>query len=131
MLQAAARDDVARFCQRLDDGIVGVALVAVFFQHALAFKARRGFRQHAIGVDGERDGRVDVAIAERFLVLGPDDVVVGAVARRGVDEARARIVGDVIAVEQRHVESVAEIAQRMLAYEVTKLEGADGRRASR
>ena len=44
MLQAAARDDVAGFGQRLDDGIIGVALVAVLLQHALAFEARRGFR---------------------------------------------------------------------------------------
>ena len=40
MLQAAARDDVAGFAQRLDDGVVGVALVAIFLQDALAFEAR-------------------------------------------------------------------------------------------
>ena len=41
---ASARNDVAGGGKRLDDGIIGVALVAVLFQHALAFKARRGFR---------------------------------------------------------------------------------------
>ena len=126
MLQAAARDDVAGFRQRLDDGVVGVALVAVFLQHALAFEARRGLRHHAVGVDGERDGRIDVAIARAFWLRRPDDVVVGAVTGRGVHEARTGIVGHVIAVEQRHVERVSEIAQRMLANEMTQFECADG-----
>ena len=60
MLQASARDDVAGFGQRLDDGVVGVALVAVLLQHALAFEARRGFRHDAVGVDGERDWSVSM-----------------------------------------------------------------------
>ncbi len=54
MLQASARDDVAGFAERLDDGIVRVALVAGLFENALAREARRVFRQHAVGIDGER-----------------------------------------------------------------------------
>ena len=42
MLQAAARDDVSGFAQRLDDGVVGVALVAIFLQDALAGEAGGG-----------------------------------------------------------------------------------------
>ena len=34
-------------------------------------------------------------------------------AGRGVDEARAGIVGDVVAVEQRNVETVAQGCERM------------------
>ena len=50
MLQPSARDDVAGVSERLDDGVVGVAFVAVLFQHALAFEARRGFCQNAVGM---------------------------------------------------------------------------------
>ena len=111
MLQASARDDVAGLLQGLDHRVVGVALVAVLFQDALAFEARRGFRHHAVGVDGEGDVGIDAAIAQRLLVRGPDVVVVRAVAGRGVHEARAGVVGDVIAVEQRNVEVVSKIAR--------------------
>ena len=49
-------------------------------------------------------------------IRGPDFEVLAAVARRGVDEAGAGVVGDVIAGEQRHVEVVAAIAlERMRA----------------
>ena len=53
MLQAAARDDVASVGQRFDHRIVGVTFVAVFFQHAFAFKAGRGLGHHAIAVNRE------------------------------------------------------------------------------
>ena len=120
MLQASARDDVAGGGKRLDDGIIGVALVAVLLQHALAFKARRGFRHDAVGVDGERDFRVDAAVAQRFLVFGPDVVVVGTMTGCGVHEAGARVVGDVIAVEQRNIEVVAKVGERMRANHLRK-----------
>ena len=42
-------------------------------------------------------------------VRGPDLEVLAAVAGRGVHEAGAGVVGDVIAGEQRHVEIVAAI----------------------
>ncbi len=51
---------------------------------------------------------VDAAVAQRLLVRHPDLVVVGAVAGRGVHEAGAGVVGDVIAVEERDGEVVAE-----------------------
>jgi hypothetical protein len=38
----------------------------------------------------------------------PDFKVLAAMARRGVDEARAGIIGDVVAIEQGDVERVAE-----------------------
>ena len=41
MLQPPARDDVAGVDQRLDDGLVGVALLALVVDDALALEARR------------------------------------------------------------------------------------------
>ena len=73
---------VSGFCQRLDDGVVGVALVAIFLQDALAGEAGGVRPSSRLGVDGERDGGVDAAIAQRLLVVVPDDVVVCAVPRR-------------------------------------------------
>ena len=108
VLQAAARDQRAGFGQRLDDGVVGVALVALLVEHALAFEARRVLGADAVGVDGERDRRVDAALFQLGAARHPDDVVVGAVAGRRVHEAGAGVVGDVIAVEQRHIEVVTE-----------------------
>ena len=39
VLEAAARDQRVGVGQRLDDGVVGVALVAVLLEHALALEA--------------------------------------------------------------------------------------------
>ena len=50
----------------------------------------------------------DLAMAVRQ----PDLVVLGAVAGRGVDEAGAGVVGDVVAGQQRHVEAVARVERR-------------------
>ena len=44
-------------------------------------------------------------------VCGPDFEVFAAVARRGVHEAGAGVVGDVVASEKRNVEIVAFAAQ--------------------
>ena len=50
-------------------------------------------------------------------VARPDVEVLAAVAGRGVDEAGAGVVGDMVAGEQRHVEVVAaaDALQRMRA----------------
>ncbi len=55
------------------------------------------------------------ALTQCLLVRGPDVVVVGTVPGRRVHEAGARVVGDVIAVEERNVEIVAELRERMPA----------------
>ena len=110
MLQAPARDERARFHERLDDGVVGVALVALLGEDALACEARRVLGHDAVGVDGEGDGGVDAARFERGGIRHPDLVVVGAVAGRGVHEAGAGVVGDVIAIKQRNVECRSRVA---------------------
>ena len=58
---------------------------------------------------------VDAALLQLRRVLHPDVEVLAAVAGRGVHEARAVLVRDVIAGEQRHIEVVAHAAQRMRA----------------
>ena len=113
MLQASARDDVAGLLQGSDDRIIGVAFVSILFEHALAFETRRGFRHHAVGVDGERDFGLDAAITQLLLVRSPDVVVVRTVSGRGMDETGTGVVGDVIAVEQRNVEIVPKSGERM------------------
>ena len=123
MLEPAARDDVAGLDQRLDHGVVGVALLALVVDHALAGEARRMRGQRAVLVDGVRDGGVDPVALRAPRAGGPDLEVLAAMARRGVHEAGAGIVGDVIAGEQRHGEVIAERAERMRAAKIGEIVG--------
>ena len=107
VLEPAARDQHAGVDQRLDDGLVGVALVALVVDDALALEARRILGEAPVAVDGEGDGGVDAARLQLRRVLHPDVEVLAAVAGRGVHEAGAVLVGDVVAGEQRHLEIVA------------------------
>ena len=92
--------------QRLDDGLVGVALVALVVDDALALEARRILGEAAIAVDGEGDGRCRCrAFRSSRRLRHPDVEVLAAVARRGVHEARAVLVRDVVAFQQRNRES--------------------------
>ena len=61
VLQAAARDQRVRLRQRIDDGLIGVALVALVVDDALALEARRILGETPVAVDGEGDGGVDAA----------------------------------------------------------------------
>ena len=76
----------------------------------LPVEAGRLRGERAVLVDGVGDRRIDAARFERARIRGPDVEVLAAVARRGVHEAGAGVVGDVIAGEQRHVEVVAALA---------------------
>ena len=117
VLQPAARDEIAGLDEGLDDGLIGVALIALVVEDAPAGEARRFLGEEAVGIDRVGDARVDAARRQLPAMRHPDVEVVAAMARRGVDEARAGIVGDVLAVEKRHVEVVADEAcrQRMRA----------------
>ena len=96
MLEPAARDQHAGVAQRLDHRVVGVTLLALVGEHALAGKARRLLGEAAVGVDGVGNVRVDAARGELRRVRGPDVEVLTAVAGSGVHEAGAGVVGDVI-----------------------------------
>ncbi len=114
MLEPAARDDVAGGGERLDDGLVGIALLALVVDDALAFEAGGMRGERAVLIDGVRNGGIDVARSQCARIGGPDFEVLAAVARCGVDEAGAGVIGDVIAGEEGHIEIVAAHAlQRM------------------
>ena len=113
MLKAAARDDVAGFRQSRDDGVIGVALLALVVDDALALEAGRGCGQRAVLIDGVGNDRADAARFQCGAAGGPDLEVLAAMPRRGVDEAGAGVVGDVIAGKQRHLEVVAFAVQGM------------------
>ena len=115
MLEPAARQQHAGLDQRLDHGLVGVALFALVVDDAFAGEARRLIGQRAVLIDGIGDGGVDAARFQFARIRHPDVEVLAAVAGRGVDEAGAGVVGDVIAGQQRHREfvSAADALQRM------------------
>ena len=109
VLEPAARHQRARRDQRLDDRLVGVALLALVVEHALALEAGRVLGEGAVFVDGVRDARIDAARAQELLRLGrsPQVEVLTTVARRGMDEACPSVVGDVVAGEEGNCEIVA------------------------
>ena len=62
VLEAAARDQHAGLDQRLDHGVVGVALLALVGDDALAGEAGRSLGETAVGIDGVGD-RGDDAVS--------------------------------------------------------------------
>ena len=105
VLEPAARDQHAGVDQGLDHGLVGVALFALVGEHALAGEARRLFGEAAVGVDGVGDDRVDAARRKLRRIGRPNVEVLAPVSRRGMHKAGAGVVGDMIAGEQRHLQS--------------------------
>ena len=97
MLQPAARQQHAALDQRLDHGLVGVALFALVVDDALAGEARRVIGEGAVLIDGVGDGGVDAARRQLARIRRPDLEILAAMAGRGVHEAGAGVVGDVIA----------------------------------
>ena len=101
VLEAAARDQHAGLDQRLDHRLVGVALLALVVDDALAGEAGGLLGEGAVLIDGIRDGRIDAARFQRCAIGGPNLEVLAAMSGRGMDEARAGLVGDVVAGEKR------------------------------
>src|ERR1700754_972300 len=110
VLQPAAREQLAGLDQRLDDGLVGVALLALVVDDALSGEARSLVGEGAILIDGVGDGRVDAARRQLASIGRPDIEVLAAMAGRGVPEAGAGVVGDMIAGQQRYNEFITAIA---------------------
>ena len=125
MLETAARDDVASLDQRLDHRLVGVALLALVVDDALAGEARRLRGQRAIFIDRVGNDRADAVLLQHARIRGPDLEVVASVSRCSVNEAGAGIVGDVIAGQKRHGEFIAQRPQRMHAGDIGKILGRD------
>ena len=125
VLEPGAGDQHAGIDQGLDDRLVGVALLALVGEHALAGKSRRLLGQAAIGIHRVGDGGGDAARRELGRVRGPDLEVVAAVARGGMYEAGSGIVADMVAGEQRHRKIVvaAKPFERMRATERRQIVG--------
>ncbi len=113
VLMPRARDQRTGLGQGGDHGEIGIAELALVVDHALAFEARRVLGEEAGLVDGEGDDGVDAARFECGPIVLPHLEILGAVARRGMNEASAGVFGDMLAGEQRHVEIVAAAAQRV------------------
>jgi hypothetical protein len=113
MLEPAAGDQHPGGDEGLDDRLVGVSLLALLGDDALAFKTRRIAGEAAIGIDGEGDGRIDPLVLEPAGILAPEVEVLAAMARRGVDEAGPGIDRDMLAGEERHGKVIPSIRERM------------------
>ena len=91
----------------VDDRCVRVAGLALVGNDALALEARRLVREGAILIDRIGNAGVDPALLEEPGARGPELEVLAPVARRGMDEARARVFRHMVAVEQGNDEAVA------------------------
>src|SRR5208283_3566313 len=108
-----AREKRVRRDQRLDHGVVRVALLASLGEYALAREPGRLVGEDAILVDGVGNARLDAALLEMTGVRGPKLEVLASMARRGVDETGPGVLGDMLAFEQRHDKAVAMRVQGM------------------
>ena len=93
--------------QGLDDRLVRIALFALVVDDPLALEARGFARESAVFVDGLRNSEIDSPRREAAGARSPELEVLSAVTGRSVDEAGSGVVGDVIAGEERDVESVS------------------------
>ena len=103
VLQPPAREQHVALDQLVDHRLVGVALLAVVVDDArrptfaVRPEARRVLGEEAGIVDREGDARVDAPALQVPGSVHPGVKVFAAMARRGVHEARAGIVGDMVA----------------------------------
>ncbi len=107
VLQATAREQLACSRERLDDGLVGVALLALVGDDAPAGEPGRMVSERAVLVDRVGDRGIDAAGRKLARARGPHVEVLAAVAGRGMHEAGAGIVRHVVAGEQRDDEFVS------------------------
>ena len=125
MLEAATGKQRFAFDQRLDDAVVGIALLAVVIHDASTLETGGVGGVGAAIIDRERDARIDAAGFE-FLDAGhPGLKVLAAVGRSGVDETGTGIVGDMVAGEEWNGEVVAEILEGMGAGDASQFVGGD------
>ena len=105
MLEPAASQKGARVDQGFDDRLVRIALLALVIDDPLSLEAGGFARESAVLVDGVGDARIDVPRREHARARHPELEVLAAVTGRGVDEARAGVVGDMVAGEEGDVKS--------------------------
>ena len=116
--QLTGRHQVAGLAQRLDDGLVGRAGLAVLGINRQPRKQRNMVVIGAILADGL--GNLDAVGRAQYIV-------VGAMTRRDMDETGAVLFADEVARQQAHVEIVAFAVERMPADGSGKLDALEGR----
>ena len=123
VLQPTARQQRAGRDQCVHHAGVGIALVPLVVDDARAVEARNFLGVETVGVHGVGDARVNAALVQQAARRHPDVKVLAAMARRGVHKSGARVVGDMVAVKQRHPERIAQVLERMIAGEAGKFAG--------
>ncbi len=113
MFQLSARDERARCDQSVNDSLVGVADFALVGDDTLAFEARRLIGKGAVLIDSVGNARLDATLLKQARARGPKLEVLAPMARRRVNEARARVFRHMIAVKQGHDKSVTVGMQGM------------------
>ena len=92
---AAARQKPAQFDQLVDHRLVGAAGLAIFLDDPSAREKRQ------IGAEGRI---IEDVPGHRQPMLATDFEIIVAMGGCGMDKARACVIGDMIAGQQRHVE---------------------------
>src|SRR5258707_2844743 len=116
MLEPIFGEQHSGLSKRCDHCSISVSLFTLIRDYSPAFETRRGRGKRTILVNGIRNRGIDAPRFERARVRHPDVEVLAAVAGRGVDEAGAGIVGDVIAGEERDIEVVTFATEGVRAH---------------
>ena len=106
VLVAGAGDERVGIGERRDHREIGVAELALVVDDPLALEARRVLGEEAGLIDGEGDFGIDAcARAARCSFAVQISKSSHAVAGRRMHKSRAGILGDMLAGEQRHIET--------------------------
>ena len=94
MLHPAARDQ--RICanQRINNRLVGIALLALFGDDAFTVKTRRFVGINTVGVDCIGNTRFDTACRQTLTAGNPDIIIVPSMTGRRMHKARTGVIHD-------------------------------------
>ena len=107
MLEPSARDERPGLDQGIDDGFVGVAGFPLVIDDAFAFEAGRLVGEGAVLVDRIGNAGLDPVLLKEPRARRPELEILAPMAGRGVNEARARVLRHMVAVEQGNDEAIA------------------------
>ena len=109
MLELAARDERARLDERLDDGPVRVAGSPLVSDDALALETGRVVGESAVLVDRVGNAGFDAAPVKLQRIGRPELEILAPMTWRGMDEARARVLRDMVACKQGNGKRIAAL----------------------
>ena len=128
VLEFSPCEKIAGFGERLNDRLVGVALIALVVDDAVAGKPWRFLGEETVGVNRIGDAGVDILCEKCAAIRHPNIEVVAAVARRSMNKARACFVANVLAIKKRYGKIVSRdcLRQRMTAgRDITRIDVPD------